>query len=647
MSRANSIKVGSYLYSESEVIGKGSFGLVYKGKNLGTGNYVAIKVVNTNADKNNKNLLLRMIKNEVEALKKLSCENIVQFIECITHKSLVYIVTECCNQQDLRYYLNKYKYLEEKKAVELLRQIVNAFKEMCKKQVMHRDLKPANVLLHNGTAKLADFGFAKLLEFPATDYNSHMVSIVGTPLYMSPQLLEKQKYSTKSDIWSIGILFYEMLYGKVPWAGRDPATYLTNIKTQPLTLDRSINDISLEAEDFLLRCLKVQEADRIGWNELFEHPLITGLSISEVTTRDDSSIVDSLQAIGPERHILEYQTKEVNPSSLMKKYQEKTIQASRDILQSIVDLPTTTIDEKLKHIYQIALANSTMMKGNVYAPQSRTFLMSFNEAATENLFKSQNENFSHTNRFKAFGPESRGNSMSPETNHYLHKKSTLNKRFSADSEREIMKIDGLLLSLKNKITLLNELYDIVFQKECCQEVNLLKLTFLMTIAKLLQLLFKEFSSQILPKKIKIKSAFLDEYYETDLYKRHLVYCETEKKYFEEILKKTSRMMFDLKFENDKEKDDALDSYQQINRINEEETLLGKIIDLSNQLLYNLTQSGKSGQIFETTSTTGNKDIGSVLALFGDDSILDNFKTNKVDDMMSKMRKIKEELRKKY
>lgn len=96
---------------------------------------------------------------------------------------------------------------------------------------MHRDMKPANILIHSGVSKIADFGFAKIVDFPLTDYSQYMVSVVGTPLYMSPQLLEKKKYTSKSDIWSIGIIYFEMLFGRVPWAGKDPKTYVSNIRT--------------------------------------------------------------------------------------------------------------------------------------------------------------------------------------------------------------------------------------------------------------------------------------------------------------------------------------------------------------------------------------------------------------------------------
>ncbi len=107
----------------------------------------------------------------------------------------------------------KKKKLPEAEARNLLKDIMNGSKHLHQKGIIHRDLKPANILLKDGVCKISDFGFAKSLK----EDEVTMKSIVGTPLYMSPQILKRAKYTTKSDLWSIGLIYYEMLHGRTPW----------------------------------------------------------------------------------------------------------------------------------------------------------------------------------------------------------------------------------------------------------------------------------------------------------------------------------------------------------------------------------------------------------------------------------------------
>mmetsp|Transcript_40612 Transcript_40612/g.36050 ORF Transcript_40612/g.36050 Transcript_40612/m.36050 type:complete len:98 (+) Transcript_40612:49-342(+) len=97
MTNGTTVKIGRFIYSENDIIGKGSFGKVYKGKNMDNGNTVGIKVVGMQSDTKQQSLMLRMIKNEVEALKKVKHENIIEFLDCILLNNNVYIITEFCN----------------------------------------------------------------------------------------------------------------------------------------------------------------------------------------------------------------------------------------------------------------------------------------------------------------------------------------------------------------------------------------------------------------------------------------------------------------------------------------------------------------------------------------------------------------------
>jgi serine/threonine-protein kinase ULK/ATG1 len=105
---------------------------------------------------------------------------------------------------------------------------------------LHRDLKLANILKHNGYLKIADFGFAKLLE----NDDELASTMLGSPLNMAPEVLNGNDYGNKADIWSIGTVFYELLFGKPPYTAGNMIDLLKNIKSKPLEFPKKINSIS-------------------------------------------------------------------------------------------------------------------------------------------------------------------------------------------------------------------------------------------------------------------------------------------------------------------------------------------------------------------------------------------------------------------
>lgn len=133
--------------------------------------------------------------------------------DVVKETSHCYVVTELCNGGDLGEMLKKKGRFNEAETFKILKDIVKAYIEIGNKGFLHRDLKLANVLMNNGQAKIADFGFAKKCKAQSIKerYN------VGSPLYMSPEALKSNIYSMKNDIWSIGIMAFEMLHGDTPW----------------------------------------------------------------------------------------------------------------------------------------------------------------------------------------------------------------------------------------------------------------------------------------------------------------------------------------------------------------------------------------------------------------------------------------------
>lgn len=239
--------------------------MVYLGRSIQTSEPVAVKVIDKKIFSNAYNV--KNIQSEIDIMKKVSHDNIVRLHDIYQTANNMYIVTEFCQDGDLFKLLQKRKKIPESEAKGFLKDIMNGAKYLHKNGIIHRDLKPANILLKNGVCKLSDFGFAKSLN----SEEAVMKSIVGTPLYMSPQILKKGKYTTKSDLWSIGLIYYEMLHGRTPWPAQNQIELINGIYNKKIAFSPEISE---KSKDFIKRCLEIYEEDRISWEEAFTHRLL-------------------------------------------------------------------------------------------------------------------------------------------------------------------------------------------------------------------------------------------------------------------------------------------------------------------------------------------------------------------------------------
>lgn len=136
--------------------------------------------------------------------------------------------------------LKKQGRLSEKKALTVFRQLLEAFKVLNRFNIMHRDIKPENIFFNNGKVKLGDFGFCKGLK-----PGQHMAkTMLGSPIYMAPEVLKGQNYTTKADIWSLGVVLYEMLFGVCPYQSKSIAMLISTINTNDIQLPLETNNIS-------------------------------------------------------------------------------------------------------------------------------------------------------------------------------------------------------------------------------------------------------------------------------------------------------------------------------------------------------------------------------------------------------------------
>mmetsp|Transcript_1680 Transcript_1680/g.3125 ORF Transcript_1680/g.3125 Transcript_1680/m.3125 type:complete len:903 (-) Transcript_1680:2372-5080(-) len=202
-------------YEILKAIGKGKFAVVYRAKRKSDGEIVALKriSVDTVDDKTREKCL-----KEVKLLQSLDHPNIIRYMDSFINDNDLVIVFEWAAAGDLKRQLRKAQEketpFEERIIWKYFSQIADAIQHMHERRIMHRDLKPANIFLTlDGTVKLGDLGLSREL----SDNTLQAHSKVGTPLYMSPEVLRGDGYDFKSDIWSIGCLLYELAMLKSPF----------------------------------------------------------------------------------------------------------------------------------------------------------------------------------------------------------------------------------------------------------------------------------------------------------------------------------------------------------------------------------------------------------------------------------------------
>lgn len=274
-------KIDDYYFKPTgKPLGKGAFSTVYKGyQGLETQIPVAIKVipaVKMLESQENYDLFMR----EIDVLRQIKGENIVQLLDVKRTPNNLYLFTEFCNGGDLDTALKKNGPMSEEDALEIVYQFSAAFntinnldiKNRAGRRViiMHRDIKPANILFHDGVMKIADFGFAKMIDEAAKNVKMQH-TLLGTPLYMSPQILNDESYTPKCDIWSTGVVVYECLFKKLPWTGTSIAKLYKSIKQTPLSFPKEVGE---EIQDLLSKMLQIDESKRISWKEIEEHPAV-------------------------------------------------------------------------------------------------------------------------------------------------------------------------------------------------------------------------------------------------------------------------------------------------------------------------------------------------------------------------------------
>ncbi|MFO7980407.1 MAG: protein kinase [Candidatus Aminicenantes bacterium] len=246
-------------YQIIEKLGKGGMGSVYKAKDINIDENIALKILNPEVSSDEQTI--KRFRNELKLTRKISHRNICRVYDLSEYEGTYYISMEYVSGEDLKSLIHRIGQLTVGKAVIITRQICEGLNEAHRLGVVHRDLKPQNVMIdREGNAIIMDFGIARSMKSKGLTEDG---AIVGTPEYMSPEQVEGKEVDGRSDIYSLGIILYEMLTGRIPFEGKTPLSVAVKQKSEKPIDPRRINpQIPEKISRLILKCLQKKQDDR-------------------------------------------------------------------------------------------------------------------------------------------------------------------------------------------------------------------------------------------------------------------------------------------------------------------------------------------------------------------------------------------------
>jgi serine/threonine protein kinase/tetratricopeptide (TPR) repeat protein len=240
-------------YQIVEELGHGGMGRVYKVLDTKIGEKIALKLIRPEAVLDRK--AVERFSNELKLARKIRHKNICQMFDLGEDQGTRYITMEYIHGEDLKQLIRKVGRLSPGQAIGIARQVCDGLEEAHKLGVVHRDLKPQNIMIdEDGNARIMDFGIARSLTGKGITGAGVMI---GTPEYMSPEQVEGKDTDQRSDIYSLGVILYEMATGRVPFEGDTPFTIGVKHKSEPPKDPRELNSqLPEDLSRLILRCLE-------------------------------------------------------------------------------------------------------------------------------------------------------------------------------------------------------------------------------------------------------------------------------------------------------------------------------------------------------------------------------------------------------
>lgn len=245
-------------------LGRGKFGNVYLGREKRTQAVIALKVIfKRQVEKHD---VLKQLKEEVEIQARLKHPRVLRLYGYFHDEKRVYLVTELAPNGELFKLLQKEKQFDEPQVARWVSQIADALAFLHRHHVIHRDIKPENILLDaDNDAKVADFGWSTVTAHKRSTF-------CGTLDYLAPEMLG-ESYDHRVDIWSLGVLMFELLVGKAPFDAPETEQTQLRIRSDEVVFPEG-GSVSAEARELLLALLQKNPDRRLSLQAVLDHPWI-------------------------------------------------------------------------------------------------------------------------------------------------------------------------------------------------------------------------------------------------------------------------------------------------------------------------------------------------------------------------------------
>ncbi|KAK8870947.1 hypothetical protein M9Y10_008860 [Tritrichomonas musculus] len=317
------------IFEKKDVIGRGSFGSVYRCVNKITGELVAIKEIDL--DDNDDDLI--DIQREIDMLRSCESKYVVKYYGCCLVDTKLWIVMEYMGGGSVKEIV-AVQPIKERYISIIIREILCALDFLHRGRKIHSDIKAANILLNDkGDVKLADFGVASSLES-----RNKAFSFAGTPFWMAPEVIKESGYDEKCDIWSLGITAIEIAHGVPPYYELNPQRVIMLIpQNAPPSLE---GNFSAQFKDFVKQCLVKDPAERPSSQQLLQHPFVNNNHakskktladyVEEIKPKIKLIIDDAPQVVIQHKDFFDFVDKENLENEKHKKHKKKRKGKTKD-----------------------------------------------------------------------------------------------------------------------------------------------------------------------------------------------------------------------------------------------------------------------------------------------------------------------------